>query len=1415
MGIATQYEGGLKFDGDQMYITTSGGTTLLTLGNTGNATFAGTISSGAITSTGQITGTELEGTSLDINGSADISGNITGVDNLYADKVYINSLQTLATSSNFLYIDPNASFGSGIYINNAVRVDGGLLGSYNEDLQLRTGTTTRLTLSNSDGSATFAGKVRANNWFQGADGTNTLYANSTAGVLIQTPGSTANNNDSKIYFRNHGTTVKHTFDTNSGDATFANNVYAQKGVFSDGMTVTGDMSSFETTLTNNEDWQNSPISILERGNVQGTETADKYSPNLNFHWGGVVSKSLWMGYNGHLNWGEYSSTGIPASDGTFKTGTLYAGAESITATKVGQWNTAYTDRNKWDGGSTGLTASTGRASLGLGTAATAAATAFATSGHNHAGVYALEYELMQSDNSDRDMHVWRKNHAMLSDDSGISTYIIVQTNVPQDNYSMGGFTLVYQDHYSSSSEGGEIKIYGYWNPESNSGFIGFRYECSNPYHTPTIEVCRNSSSGDTAFFISGEGGSYTQLIAKDLWLGYSASSATSQWGDSWTITQADAKDGYTNFDTLNRNDFSAITTNGSTPSLTGGVTAAEVRTLIGAGTGNGSSDLVIGTTATTAMAGNTAFASTAQGTKADNAAPKDYESIANLGSPDAISGTWTNGNTTDWGTPRIGSSTAKFTDGTGYIQFDIPSGMKTAYLSQLTWSSGGYFHIYGIQSDGGAVLLRVVNSKNSVENTNEGNPNQHDGSTTVFAGTGLDNYSAIRIKNQSGRLHLTGLGFTSSTVQGAEGMGLVHPNQLSTALSYNSLINLPTLGTAAATASTDYATAAQGTKADSALQSLPSHNHNDIYYQESEIRLALARINGWEAGYGSGTASNIKWNLTEEALELKHDTDTSIGAVYKAVYMESGETKRFSVMIRGSSSSANGMYLRLYQHDGDLPNGKTHVSNDAQGTFVQEDDRGDTGWYENGTVSDSWTTFERDYKAPVSGYVSLVVLNWTGVGLESLFIKTPDIQTRYAKVESGSIGISQLAVSDGTTGQVLTTNGSGTLSFSTVASSSDTNYYLDGITRTDSTNTLVFSVSGATNQSFTFGANAFNSTTIPAAEAYTAHEDTSTLSGVYGDTANGTKIDTITVDANGHITAIATGATGNLTGFFVEDGDGTEVQINNANEWKFVEGTGININWTDTNQGIDSDPYDLTFSLKDNSVSATQLNVSGNGTAGQVLASDGDGTFSWVADANTDTVYTHPTSAGNKHIPTGGAAGQFLKYSSSGTATWATPSYTTNTNTQLSQEEVLGMLTAGANITITTDGEISATDTDTVYTHPTSAGNKHIPTGGAAGQFLKYSASGTATWATPSYTTNTNTTYSAGSGLDLTGTTFSVEPDLRDGITHVGKDSNNYIQFDSTNGRIDFYAGGVFVARMESDGDLHMKGDVIAFSDIF
>ena len=54
----------------------------------------------------------------------------------------------------------------------------------------------------------------------------------------------------------------------------------------------------------------------------------------------------------------------------------FSGTITATGGNSTNWNTAYTDRNKWDGGSTGLNAATGRTSLGLGSAATSNTSAF-------------------------------------------------------------------------------------------------------------------------------------------------------------------------------------------------------------------------------------------------------------------------------------------------------------------------------------------------------------------------------------------------------------------------------------------------------------------------------------------------------------------------------------------------------------------------------------------------------------------------------------------------------------------------------------------------------------------------------------------------------------------------------------------------------------------------------------------------------------------------------------------------------------------------------------------------------------------------------------------------------------------------------------------------------------------------------
>ncbi len=100
-------------------------------------------------------GTTNLGQKLNVEGAISASGYV------YGTRMVIDNKTALSTSSNFLYIDGGGVFGSGVYINNSVRIDGGLLGSYNEDLQLRTGTTTRLTLSNTTGHANFTGAVSA------------------------------------------------------------------------------------------------------------------------------------------------------------------------------------------------------------------------------------------------------------------------------------------------------------------------------------------------------------------------------------------------------------------------------------------------------------------------------------------------------------------------------------------------------------------------------------------------------------------------------------------------------------------------------------------------------------------------------------------------------------------------------------------------------------------------------------------------------------------------------------------------------------------------------------------------------------------------------------------------------------------------------------------------------------------------------------------------------------------------------------------------------------------------------------------------------------------------------------------------------------------------------------------------------
>lgn len=77
-------------------------------------------------------------------------------------------------------------------------------------------------------------------------------------------------------------------------------------------------------------------------------------------------------------------------------------------------------------------------------------------------------------------------------------------------------------------------------------------------------------------------------------------------------------------------------------------------------------------------------------------------------------------------------------------------------------------------------------------------------------------------------------------------------------------------------------------------------------------------------------------------------------------------------------------------------------------------------------------------------------------------------------------------------------------------------------------------------------------------------------------------------------------------------------------------------------------------------------------------------------------------------------------------------------------------LEAGSNVTLTpylspdsVNDKVVISATDTKYTHPTTSGNKHIPSGGSSGQILKWNANGTATWEDEKDTTYTHPSFTS------------------------------------------------------------------------
>ena len=202
-----------------------------------------------------------------------------------------------------------------------------------------------------------------------------------------------------------------------------------------------------------------------------------------------------------------------------------------------------------------------------------------------------------------------------------------------------------------------------------------------------------------------------------------------------------------------------------------------------------------------------------------------------------------------------------------------------------------------------------------------------------------------------------------------------------------------------------FVTAATGT--------LPPKTGTNLTFNSDQGILSATEFKGnpYDAvpAYSNSDYDTIRWNTDEFAITLQSDTDTTIGMAFPAFRCNTntGGTFKISIQIRAAATSTDGVYIRLYEYDAELPNGKTHVSNTATNPVVQEDTRikNLSPTYENQPGNTSWQTLTFDY-TPTSTAVwaSVVVLNWSGLGNNALYVRD---YKRESVLSSISVGDAQ------------------------------------------------------------------------------------------------------------------------------------------------------------------------------------------------------------------------------------------------------------------------------------------------------------------------------------------------------------------------------------------------------------------------